>query len=219
MPASFLICLAAGGAAFLFWYSWFVRSNRRKGLEILRWIERALAGQGHVAGIRWLAPSRFLVPLRLFSTGFRQASVLVELAPRELPLCWLVNRMRSQAEETLTFQADLDLAPAFSLEVRNQRWFARSRKRLRLESPNWQFDQAAPCLLTTRQQWHPQITGVMSSLLTARERDFLSIAFRRASPHFSATVPLESISPRSTAATQVFSVLRELAAGASASRL
>jgi len=219
MLGTFLICLLAGASIFLLWYWWSVRYHRREGLQILRWIERALAGNGHVAGIRWLAPSRFQVPLRLFSNVFRQASVMVELAPREFPLRWLLNRMRGQKQETLTFQADLDLAPSFGLEVASQRWFARSSRRLRLESPHWQFEQASPLLLTSRPEWQREIAGIMNSLLVARDRDFLSVAFRRNSPHFSATVPLESISPASTGAAQVFNVLRDLATEASTQRL
>jgi len=144
---------------------------------------------------------------------------MVELAPREVPLRWLLNRMRSQKQETLTFQADLDLAPSFGLEVASQRWFARSSSRLKLESPHWQFEQASPFLLTSRHEWLREIAGIMNSLLAARDRDFLSVAFRRNSPHFSATVPLESISPASTGAAQVFNVLRELATEASTQRL
>ena len=59
---------------------------------------------------------------------------------------------------------------------------------------------------------------MMTALVASRDCDFHSVSFRRASPHFSATVPLESISPDSQCEAEIFEVLRELAACASASR-
>ena len=59
---------------------------------------------------------------------------------------------------------------------------------------------------------------MMSALVASRDCDFLSVAFRRTTPHFSATVPLASLAPEAQTESDLFDVLRELAAGASTSR-
>jgi hypothetical protein len=59
---------------------------------------------------------------------------------------------------------------------------------------------------------------MMSALVAARRCDFLSVNFRRNSPHFCATVPLQSLTPQAQSEAEIFDVLSELAGGASASR-
>jgi hypothetical protein len=114
------IDVIAGVVLVLAWYFGFLRYNRRKALQILNWIERAFHGHGQVAGVRWESTCRFRVQLRLSSSIFRQASLAIQLLPRELPFSWLSSRLRRQ-HETLTFQADLDCPPSFNLEVHNHR--------------------------------------------------------------------------------------------------
>src|SRR5579872_4297381 len=86
-----LLCCSA-------WYVLSMRHNRRKAAKALHWIEAALAGQGFVVGIRWLASSRFTVPLRLNSAPFHRAWILVELSPCEMPLTWLLNKLKKRQD-------------------------------------------------------------------------------------------------------------------------
>ena len=88
---------------------------------LIEQIRTALGGHAQVVGIYWISSSRFHLRLRLFPEIFRHCSVAVQLIPRELPLSWLLSWYRNQ-RETLTFEADLDVPPSFSLEVHNQRW-------------------------------------------------------------------------------------------------
>src|SRR5688572_29409540 len=113
----------------LAWYLWAVHANRRKALDVLQWINLALQAEGHVTGMHWLSASRFIVPLRMRSSIFRRASVVVDLVRRELPLRWLADRMSGKLDE-LTFQADMDLVPNFNFQVLNRRWFAGTRRQL-----------------------------------------------------------------------------------------
>jgi hypothetical protein len=198
------------------WYLIFSRYNRKRSLVVLRWLEAALGGQGHVVGVQWLTPSRIHVPLRLSSSVFQRASVVVDLAPRELPLHWLLRRWRKQ-QEIVTFSADLDVSPQMNLELHTHRWCGRTRRRLSTDVNRWNVEQSTPLVLTSRAEW--ELGGVMNSLLATPHRDFLSLRIRRRSPHLEARVALESISPDSPTCGQVFHVLRELAAGASAPRM
>lgn len=210
-----LVYLAVALIALFLVRIYYAYKCRQRSLEVLGWIEGLLCGQGHVAGIKWHGPSSFFLPLKLRAHTFRNASMRVHLIPAERPLNWIMSKLRGK-QETLAFEADLDWAPSFTLELQSYRLFARSRKNLTAESPGWDFEQTTPFVLTTRKDWQKEITAVITSLLSCQERQFLSIAFRQSSPHFTATLPLDSISPTSASRTEIFHSLRELATGASA---
>ncbi len=198
------------------WYWLALRYNRRRAMQVLRWIECALGGQGQAAGVRWIAHSRFKVPLRLTCGVFHRASLLVDLTPYEMPLRWLVCRLNGQ-REVLIFQADLGLPPAFSLHVHNFRWFASSGKTAPRGQPSWGFEHSGPFVISTRMDWQKEISCAMSSLARGDNREFLDISFQRRSPHFSATLPLEAIAPGSPIRSCMLETMRELAASSSAS--
>jgi hypothetical protein len=197
------------------WYWIAARHNRRRAVQVLRWIEFALAGQAQVTGIRWIAHSRFKVPLRLRCGVFHRAWLLVDLIPCELPLQWLASKARGR-KEVLTFQADLDLPPAFSLQVQNFRWFARSGRSAPNRRTAWEFERSGPFVVSTRMDWQKEISAAMASLAKGDNREFLNISFQRLSPHFSATLPLATIAPGSPTRGCMFETMRELAASSSA---
>lgn len=212
-----VIDLVVGAVLVGLWYLCFTRSNRKRAVRIQRWIEAAFAGHGHVVSAHWSAASRFHLRLRLSSNLFQRAGVTVQLFPRELPLHWLITRLRKK-REIATFEADLDCAPAFNLEVQNHRWCARSHKKVKVDPDHSLIEHCGPFVLTTRNDWQREITTMMTALVASRDCDFLTVAFRRTTPHFSATVPLESLAPEAQTDSDLFDVLRELAAGASTSR-
>ncbi len=198
------------------WYGFSLRNNRKKAVRIMRWIEAALAGQGCIVGVRWLASSRFKVPLRLTCGTFQRAWIVVELAPRESPITWLSSQMKKR-QDLLVFEADLDLPPAFSLDVHNLHWLARSTRKKSGNGIRWTFEQATPLVISTRIEWQKEITSTMSSLTTGNYREFLNIRYQRKSPNFSVTLPMDAFAPGSRTRTYIFENMRELAANASAS--
>jgi len=212
----FGICSAFGLLSCAIWYGLSLRHNRRKAVRILRWIEAAVAGQGCVIGIRWLASSRFKVPLRLTSGIFQRAWILVELSPCDMPLTWLLSKMRKR-EDLLVFQADLDLPPGFSLDVHNLRWLARSARKKSRDDANWSVAQASPLVISTRMEWQKEITSTMSSLVNSSHKDFLNVRYQKNSPNFSVTLPLRAFAPNSPARTYIFETMREMAGSSSAS--
>lgn len=209
------IILIAATALSVMWYSLSVRRKRHKAKEVLRWIQSSLAGRGHVVGISWIAPSRFRVPLRLTCGVFHRAWVLVDLRGQQNPVQWLFHKI-SGRREVLTFQADLDCPPAFSLQMQNFRWFARSsRKADCLNRPGWQFEHLQPVMIGTKPESQQEIAGAMASLSKDDNGDFLEVTFQRRSPHFSATLPLEALAPGAPARTHMLDAMRELAGSAS----
>ena len=210
------LCLLMAAIVCAAWYCLALRHNRRRALQVLRWIEFALAGQGQATGIRWMAHSQFKVPLRLRCGAFHRAWLLVDLTPCEMPLYWLLSRVRGR-HEMLTFQADLDLPPAFSMQVQNFRWCARSGHKPPDRRTSWGFEHAGPFVISTRRDWQKEITAAMGSLARGGNREFTNITFQRRSPHFSVTLPLETIAPGSPTRGCMFETMRELAASSSTS--
>ena len=200
------------------WYVAFVRYNRRRAAEVLLWIRTAFSGHAQVLGVHWSSPSRFRVKLRVVQTGFQHTHIDVQLLPREFLFNWILSKIRKQ-QEMATFQADLDSAPLFNLEVHNHRWCGRSRRKARLNPHLSTIETFGPMVITTRNDWQREITSMMDALVASRDSDFLKVHFRRSSPHLSATVPLASLVPQNKAANQVFHILRGLADCAGASRL
>jgi len=207
--ASIALEFAAAAALTLLWYLLFQRLNRRKAIAVLQRLRNAFAGDAQIIGVNWTGASHFSVRLRVPSSGFQQARVSVHLRPREMPIRWLAAWFRKK-QETLTFDADLDFPPAFNLEVHNHRWCGRTRKFPR-NMRRLALDHCGPFVLTTRNDWQREITAMMSALVASRDCDFVSVSFRRQSPHFSATVPLNSLLPESNCGSQMLDVLRELA--------
>jgi len=207
------ISLIATAALCATWYCVSVRRKLRKAREVLRWIQSSLAGRGHVVGISWISPSRFRVPLRLTCGVFQRAWVLVELKAQQTPIQWLFSKIKG-AREVLRFQADLDCPPTFSLQMQNFRWFARSSKKSSIERPGWQFERLPTVMISTKPELQREIACTMTSLSKGDSGDFLEVNFQRRSPHFSATLPLESLAPGSPARSYMLDAMRELAGSA-----
>lgn len=199
------------------WYVGFVRYNRRRAAEVLLWIRTAFSGHAQVLGIQWTSPSRFRVRLRLTPNLFQHSYIVVQLMPREFFFNWFWSKVRKR-QELATFEADLDAAPSFNLEVHNQRWCGRSRRGTSLDPDRGQIENFGPFVITTRCDWQREITSMIDALVASRDSDFLTVSFRRSSPHFSATVALDRLAPQNARGNKVFHVLRELADCAGASR-
>ncbi len=210
-------CVLLGAALALAWYFAAVAYQRRKAARLLGWLEKALAGHGQVIGVRWLRPSLFQAALRLRTSVFLHPLVSVRMKPREFPLNWIYAWWQGQPE-VLVFEADLDSPPGFNLEVRSHRWCGRTARRLSTNPDDWNFEQTIPIVLTSRRRWEREVTSMMNALLGCRDREFLSLGFHRRSPHFTASILLDSISPQHGDASRLFESLRELAAGASTFR-
>lgn len=215
--ATFSLELLAGLIVVTGWYVCFIRYNRRKAAETLLWIKTAFCGHAQIVGVRWHSASTFDVKLRLTTQGFQQTHIRVRLMPREFALNWLLSKFRKH-QEVVTFEADLDSPPSFNLEVHNQRWCARTRRRSNPMPKKASVESCGPFVITTRRDWQREITSMMNALVASRDSNFLSVSFRRVSPHISATVPLNSLAPQQRNGNELFQVLRELADCAGASR-
>lgn len=206
------IAVLLASAGFYAWRFWSSHSSKGRAVQILYWIEKSLCGHGHVTGIKWISRSEFEVPLRLMSNVFNRATVRVNIH-EDRPFRWF-QRNASPEPETMTFLADLDYKPAVNVEMNNMRWFARSKKVNDLNAPGWRFEKFEPVVLTTRLDWEKELTAAMQSVLGVEQKEDFQVVFRKTSPHFSVTLPLERITPGSE--LPVFELLNSIATYSSA---
>lgn len=205
-------------AAFMagLWYSLFSRFNRLRGTKALRWVEVACSNRARIVEARWIGASRLQAHLRFAAHWFENAKVTIRLLPRPLPVQWALSRYRKQ-KETLTFEADLDYAPALRLEVFRHRWMTEGNTRLAEGSRDWTISRPSPVLLTTSTNWQRELPPIVNALMTSGGHNLVSVRFAPDSPHLAATIELEALAGEDAAAG-FLGVLRDLASGASASR-
>jgi hypothetical protein len=103
----------------------------------------------------------------------------------------------------------------FSLQMQNFRWFARSSPKTAIENAGWQFERLPSVMITTKPESQKEIAGTLTSLSRGDNSEFLEVSFQRSSPHFSATLPLESLAPGAPARTYLLDTMREMAGSAS----
>jgi hypothetical protein len=211
-----LVLIDAIAAAVLLgaWFFYFTRYNRRKGALALRWVESACSNKGKVLDSRWLGVALLQAHFGFSAHWFDNARVTIRLQPRPIPFKWFVSVWHKQ-KETVTFEADLDYAPSFQLDVFRHRWLSQRHGNLTADSREWSVSRPGPVVLTTRTRWTQELSPVVNTLMTSRGHNLISVRFRSESPHLAATVPLDALSDEQAAAG-FLSVLRELA-GASAS--
>jgi hypothetical protein len=211
-----LIFIDALSAAVLLviWYCIFAHYNRRRGVLALRRVQAACCHEGQITEAQWFGVSRLQARLAFAAHWFENARIVIRLRPRAIPLKWLFSLWHRQ-KETLTFEADLDYAPSFQLEVFRHRWVSKQHARVAATSPQWTVSRPGPVVLTTRTYWTHEMTPVVNALITSRGHNLLSVRFRPRSPHLAATISLEALADEQAAAA-FLTVLRELAAGASA---
>ena len=198
------------------WYLLLLRYNRRKGAIVLRWVEAACAKRGRLVESKWISASSLQAHFSFATHWFENARVTIKLLPRPIPIQWIVCLWRRQ-KETLTFEADMDDSPTFHLEITRHRWLTQKPKEISRGNRNWTISHPGPVVLTTRTEWTHELTPVVNTLMTSRGHNLLTVRFRPDSPNLAATIPLDALSDEEATAS-FLSVLRDLAAGSSASR-
>jgi hypothetical protein len=198
------------------WFLLFTRYNRRKGRLVLRWVEAACSARGSLLESEWKGRSCLRARLSFASHWFGNARVTVSLLPRPHLIQWLLCLWQHQ-RETMTFEADLDGSPTFNLEISRHRWLTQKPKEISDPNRNWTLSRPGPVVLTTRTEWANELPPLVNTLMTSRGHNLLSVRFRQDSPNLTATIPLDALSGEETAAS-FLNVLRDLAAGSSASR-
>jgi hypothetical protein len=182
---------------------------------VLQWVQAACLGKGRIVDLRWQASSsRLKATLHLSSRWFEDARLTIRLLPRPLPVQWALSRWQRQ-EETLTFEADMGFPPGFHLDIIRHRWSGNSGAKSSTRTRPWIIHRPGPVILTTKEDWPVELSPVVNALAAWRDKDFVGVRFNSTSPHFTATVALENLSDKKSAAA-LLGLFRELAASSSA---
>jgi hypothetical protein len=202
-------------AAYFCAYHFRGRLRRQRATKIIRRLEEALAGRGHVVSFHWLAETQFEAALRFAPCGFRRASVTVEFSDSTIPLVPWISRSHDE-KERLVFRSDLEAAPRIRLTVLNQRWTAQSGKIKCLDAAQWNYEPVMPVIFTTAADWSPELAATVVTSRANPQQQFQDVQFRKKSPHFSASMPLH-IFTEGENHLEFFTALRDLAAEVSTS--
>jgi hypothetical protein len=208
-------CVAVLLAIYLCAHHWRARFRRQRATKIIRRLEEALAGRGHVVSFRWLAETQFEAALRFATSSFRRASVRVEFSDFAIPLIPWISRSREE-KERLVFRSDLEAAPRIRLSVLNRRWTAQSGKIKCLDAAQWNYEPVMPVIFTTAADWSPELAATVVTSRANQQQQFQDVQFRKSSPHFSASMPLHIFSEGENH-LEFFTALRDLAAEVSTS--
>jgi hypothetical protein len=211
-----LIYVGLLGGLVALWYFCLAGYNRRRGILALRKVEAACSHRARVVDAHWIGASRLQAHLRFAAHWFENAQVTIRLLPRPLPVQWLLSSWHKQ-RETVTFEADLDHAPGFQLEVFRHHWLSDNDRQMIRSSRNWTVTRSQPVVLTTSNHWRQELPPLVNTLMTSRGHSLLKVRLRPDSPHLAATIDLDALSGEEAAAG-FLSVLRELAAGAARTR-
>jgi hypothetical protein len=109
----------------MLWFALGTQRNIRKGNALLRWLQGGLPILGRRTTMRWLGSSAVELGIVEPQDPFREATVVVVLEPRDVPLLWAFARSRGRRDFVI-IRANLVRAPAFSMDIRDPRgWTGR----------------------------------------------------------------------------------------------
>ena len=186
------------------WYFAWREVNRLKAERILSCVRDAVAGRAGVSRACWRGASHFDVELR-FTAAFRESWLSVDLMPREMPIHWMIARLRKRTEQ-VTFRAELEHRSATSLIVANRKWGGRTSKAAALPDECYSLGML---VITTREDWQCE-TAIIQRILAARSSEMIEVEFRKKSPQLVVTAPLSSLMQDEDDAG-LFGLLQELA--------
>lgn len=209
--------LSLGILIIALWYWAFLRFNRRRAVLVLRWLEEAIVAHGQISGVEWVSPSHLRARLHLPGCPFRQPSLDARFAPREMPIKWALWRWHRH-QETMTFEANLTCPPLQKVEIGRTRWTGLTR-RWTHNTAEWPIHTVASLFISTQPDWNPEIFSRMTTVVSAREYEFLDVSFRPHAPHFSVTFSLQETLKPPIGDFTIFDSLRELAEGSPTSRM
>jgi len=102
----------------MLWFALGTQRNVSKGNKLLRWLQHGLPIVGRRTTIRWLGSSAIELGIVEPHAPFREATVVVVLEPRDVPLLWAFARSRGRRDFVI-IRANLVRAPAFTMDMRD----------------------------------------------------------------------------------------------------
>jgi len=170
------------------WYPFGRQMNRRRGLQVLRWLREGIRTYGCQASVNWVGASAFGVDVQGGLGPFKRVGMMVLLEAREMLLLWIINRLRGQ-RDILVIKGDLRLKPKTDLEVMRRGWRAERAMRA-LEKEGWTVDGLNGMFIALKRD--AEIASRLTSALSEAV-GLVRLSLRKRSPHLVANFHLSDL--------------------------
>lgn len=193
------------------WFAVGIIWNIRRGNAVLRWLQGGLPRLGEKTTLRWLGTSVVELTLNRAKPPFRQAQVLLVMAPRDVPWLWLMASW-SGRRDTLIVRGQLQSPPRLEFEVAAPQSWTGRRAIAVARQQRWGEEAAGEHLFLAPRASLPVSRPGALALLDGARRSFPQIwrlAVRRESPQFELHVPLPVL--RGQPAAEYIEAIRGLA--------
>jgi hypothetical protein len=100
----------------MLWFAFGTQRNIRRGNDLLRWLQGGLPILGRRTTLRWLGSSAAELTIAEAHPPFRDATVLVVLEPRDIPLLWAFARSRGRRDFVIV-RANLRRPPRWVVDA------------------------------------------------------------------------------------------------------
>ena len=118
------------------WFALGSGANVKRGNRALKWMQGGLKALGDKATVRWIGTTAVDLGLAQAKAPFESASLVVFLAPRDLPWLWAVSRARGR-RDTLILRTRLQKPPIADVELLDRAsWSGRDALR-RMKDERW----------------------------------------------------------------------------------
>jgi hypothetical protein len=162
--------------------------NRRRSLQVLRWLREGIRVYEGQASVNRIGASAFRVDAQGALGPFKRVGMMVLLEAREMLLLWVINRLRGQ-RDILVIKGDLRLNPKSDLEVTRRGW--RGGRAMRaLEKEGWIVDDLNGMFVALKGD------AEIASRLTSRLSEaggVVRLSLRKKSPHLVANFHLSGL--------------------------
>lgn len=187
--------------------------NVRRGNAALKWLQGGLKQLGDKATVRWLGTTAVDLGLAEARAPFEGASVVVFLAPRDLPWLWALSRSRGR-RDTLIVRGRLARPPIEEIELLDRgSWSGRDALR-GMKNERWSIREApAPGGLATFYKFESALARAEALTACAAGSGSMvrRLSIRRKEPHLTFHVDLPGESADAAAFFRTLGELGEMA--------
>ena len=171
------------------WFAVGSAVNVKRGNRALQWMQGGLKQVGDKATVKWIGTTAVELGLANARPPFETATVIVFLAPRDLPWLWAPSRARGR-RDTLILRAGLKKPPVIDLELFDPAsWSGRDAERS-MKNESWVTRGAAGLAAGAKVESAFEAAPALVVTATAGGATVRRISLRRKEPHLTLHVDL-----------------------------
>ncbi len=192
------------------WFALGSARNVRRGNAALKWMQGGLKQVGDKATVKWIGTTAVELGLANAKAPFESATVVVFLAPRDLPWLWAVSHARGR-RDTLILRAGLKKAPVIDLELFDPAsWSGRDAERS-MRGETWGTREAAGLTAAAKVESAFEAAPALADAARAGGAAVRRISVRRKEPNVTLHADLPGKDADAAAFFAAFRSLGELA--------